>query len=1187
MTGDRRSPYRVLGLLLAAAMIPAAAARPDTPPPTRPVVEHLADRAVAEVDATRVIAFRVAAPPDADCELDADVADPGVLAVVRPPTVLGGESIGYARVLGVAAGRTRLAIAGRAIDVDVSPRREEAARHAPRIVGPASGAVVWGEIAVGVEVRLRPNRPLRAIRLRLGDGRVLEPVDDTGLEHQPMRQVVFAMDAGDARSGPFALEPVAVDEDGTERTGPTVRVLVTSPQPNALVTGEAERRYEIERPQRFRDDRVQIGSNDDASEGRFFVNASPYPAFCFPLRVHESGWYQIALRAAGTRAQGVLPTVGIVVDGANVSTTNARLLRRGFHRFAAGVPIRLEEGEHVLTPYFANDFYVDGRVDRNLFLDCIEVLRVAEPGLSDPLATAPGPLRIGLARPLDGQILPGLLEVEGRCWWIDAERTPAPDVTLLVNDRPAGEQRSGAPRFWIDPSFFEPGENRIQLVARAASGQTAATPVQTMHWPEAAGQDRLPPRRHRRFTAHDERWDPGIAGMLDAVHRPKERRAIAFYANGQAALALPEDLAGAHDVFVELRGTSFQGPAVATVSLRTADDATPIGTIEAPDWWNTRRAGEIELPPGPKELVIAFENDHFAADRGDRNLFVEAVLLVDRAEPDHADRTEPFAELAYPRDGQIVHMADAVVFVASDNASLANAELILDGQRTGVTVDLNLKPGRAALPLLLRDLAGGEHTVAVAVTDVAGNVAVSAPRTVRVVGETPPGGTVHARAVHLLNRFAFGPDPDELAAILVMGEQAWLADRLSRRADDAGDLAALGAALPYFVRDNAYEVPRRALAHVLLTPNPVRARFVLWAENHFSTWIRKTTPGPKWLEHVTYTRLGAAPFARLLQASCESPAMLTYLDQATSYAGRLNENYARELMELHTLGVDSGYAQADVTNLAALLTGWTVALEGDGRGGGDGAAVYSFRFDPALNDGGETRVLGVRFPAADPAGRFDRCRLMLETLAAHPSTARFVSRKLAEHYAAVPAPETLVDDLTQRYHETGGDLRELCLALAAHPAFWESRGERVAHHLDYAARVCRTTRHFNPWRVGDFLQRAGYQLFDRSFPDGYPEEDAAYTDSNAMVQRWRFASETAWPLVGLVPGAWRGGGGPPDATWRQAVVDIVAVRLTGAVLGDASNDAALALLEQTPGNRNERVQLLGPFVAALPEANLR
>ena len=141
--------------------------------------------------------------------------------------------------------------------------------------------------------------------------------------------------------------------------------------------------------------------------------------------------------------------------------------------------------------------------------------------------------------------------------------------------------------------------------------------------------------------------------------------------------------------------------------------------------------------------------------------------------------------------------------------------------------------------------------------------------------------------------------------------------------------------------------------------------------------------------------------------------------------------------------------------------------------------------------------------------------------------------------------------------------------------------------LDYAIRLCRTTRHYQPWQIGDFLQRSGHGLFDRPSPDGYPEEDSAHTDSNALVQRWRLANQVRWPIIALVPGSWRWTRALNEGQWAQNVTDVIAVRLTGRLLREPSNQAALDLLTTTDGNREDRVRRVAPFIAQLPEASLK
>ncbi len=617
------------------------------------------------------------------------------------------------------------------------------------------------------------------------------------------------------------------------------------------------------------------------------------------------------------------------------------------------------------------------------------------------------------------------------------------------------------------------------------------------------------------------------------------------------------------------------------------DAVESIGEFPIAGGWRTERLEQIELPEGPKSLRVSFINDHYQKDVGDRNLLVQDVILREVVE--HEDAFAPLAEVIHPRDGDTVYLSDAMVATIRDDAGIERADLVVDGTPVGSQSQRSGRDGLLVLPIAARSWTPGEHTVAVRVTDQAGNIGESAPRTIRVPEAFPETPTRHARAVHVLERFGFGPDQRQLARILEVGERAWLTEQLETAGDDAAELAALGPALVRFpTASNAYETPRRAIHHAMNTQRPARVRLVLWINNHFSTWVRKVQGDRKWAEYVLYHELGATRFSRLLSASSQSPAMLAYLDQDSSYAGRINENYAREIMELHTLGVDRGYTQHDVTNLARLLTGSLANLEGNPAAGGI-AREYNYRFDPALNDGGEMEILGARFETVSRADRYDRVLRAIEILAAHPSTAEHIATKLAQHYVGLPADEGLVVDLTRVFHETGGDLREMLLAILDHEAFWDAMDEpRMRQPLEYALRLSRISEEGdNPWRVGDFLQRCGTQLFDRPTPDGYPEEDEAYADSNAMIQRWSLANDLRWVLASRVPNPVRWTNPEKVENWDQLVVDYLAIGVTGEVLGERSNEAALEYVAALEGNSGERVLALAPFIAQLPEANLK
>ena len=523
---------------------------------------------------------------------------------------------------------------------------------------------------------------------------------------------------------------------------------------------------------------------------------------------------------------------------------------------------------------------------------------------------------------------------------------------------------------------------------------------------------------------------------------------------------------------------------------------------------------------------------------------------------------------------------------AFDDDELQSADVLIDGRPQGTHGFVPRGAGPLVLPLLLRDVAPGEHSLAVRVVDRAGNLGETEPQSFTVLPARPAEAGPYARALHLLNRLALGPDPLELAEILTLGEEVWLARSLAE--DTTGDRSARELSSTRIGDALAYDAERLALNWLLRTDNPLRARLVLWIEDHFSTWSGKTGLPAEWGEHKEYARLGFAPFSELLLASATSPTMLRYLDQMQSYAGRLNENYARELLELHTLGVNGGYDQSDVTELARLLCGLTVSQEAPATGSGAFLRTH-LRFAPDLAHGGAVTVLGERFEADPPRGRFDRFLEALELLARHPSTAHHLSTRLAEHYVAIPAPADLVQELQVTFLESGGDLRASLRTLVEHPAFWESAANpRVTTPLDFGLRLARTTSvPAVEASLRQFLRNSGMALFDCATPDGYPDEDQAWTDTNGLMQRWSWVQEIPWAVRRLVPdGARRYSGGDAHA-WRQRVVDLAAVRLTGWTLGQESNAAALSFLAQDESQVWQKVDHLALLVCRLPEANLK
>ncbi|NUQ19357.1 MAG: DUF1800 domain-containing protein, partial [Gemmatimonadaceae bacterium] len=344
------------------------------------------------------------------------------------------------------------------------------------------------------------------------------------------------------------------------------------------------------------------------------------------------------------------------------------------------------------------------------------------------------------------------------------------------------------------------------------------------------------------------------------------------------------------------------------------------------------------------------------------------------------------------------------------------------------------------------------------------------------------------QARQALDRLAFGPRPGEIARVRDMGVDRWIDEQLhpdrisdrtsdqlmqafpllhARPADLLGDLApphagaandsAARRAVQMRYNDVGREVQSARLARATSSERQLEEVLVdLWA-NHFSVFAGK---GPVRLYLAQYEEDAIRPhvlgkFRDLLGAVAHSPAMLFYLDNWQSAAdslhptlarrgGRrpivqrgpraprgLNENYARELMELHTLGVDGGYTQHDVIEVARAFTGWSIAAPREGGG---------FVFRPALHDAGEKTVLGIRIRAG--GGESDGERV-LDILARHPSTARMVAKTLARRFVSDDPPPALVDRAAGTYERTNGDLREVVRTIVTSPEFFSRAAYRA------------------------------------------------------------------------------------------------------------------------------------------------
>jgi uncharacterized protein (DUF1800 family) len=441
--------------------------------------------------------------------------------------------------------------------------------------------------------------------------------------------------------------------------------------------------------------------------------------------------------------------------------------------------------------------------------------------------------------------------------------------------------------------------------------------------------------------------------------------------------------------------------------------------------------------------------------------------------------------------------------------------------------------------------------------------------------------------LHVLDRLAFGPTMEEFQHVKTLGIERYVAEQLdpeqiAEPAELTGRLAALDTLKLDPVQLFAEYGPLRPVGGVKQPPEEQRARrqrarIILeeasaarlwrarWSRrqlhevmvdfwyNHFNVFAGKG------LDHLwigAYEREAIRPYALgrfrdLLRATARHPAMLFYLDNFQSAApgsktpdGRdtgLNENYARELMELHTLGVDGGYTQDDVTALARILTGWGLARLYAAPQTGSGFAFY-----PARHDGGTKRFLGRDIAARGEAEGEEA----LDTLVRSPATARHIAFALTQHFVADAPPPALVQRVAARFSEPDGDIRAVLQTLFAGREFRDSVAAKYKTPYRFVLSAVRAAGlpADNPKPLLGAMARLGQPLYGCATPDGYHDTEAAWLSPDATVVRINFATALAagkLPLVQPV-GA---NPGPVDAAALAG--------LLGAGLGSATR-AALA-----------------------------
>ena len=390
-------------------------------------------------------------------------------------------------------------------------------------------------------------------------------------------------------------------------------------------------------------------------------------------------------------------------------------------------------------------------------------------------------------------------------------------------------------------------------------------------------------------------------------------------------------------------------------------------------------------------------------------------------------------------------------------------------------------------------------------------------------GNLPPFNVPLATSIddasHVLNRLSFGARPGDHARITAIGARAYINEQLNP--DDIDDTRSLskskhfealdahpaGELLEYAPTELLDQLTRVKIQRAIHSQRQLHEVMVDFWTDHFN--IDPSKGDSRWFKPLddrsVIRKHALGNFAAMLKASALSPAMLWYLDGRVNKRSKPNEkpneNYARELLELHTLGVDGGYSQKDVMEVARCLTGWGLRERHKAR-----FAVGKVEFHPADHDDGAKEVLGVTIPAGLGVGDLDR---VIDIVSHHPSTAHHLATKLCRCFIADNPPQQAVENVTKTFLTTGGDIRETLQSVFAQEEFWQHRGNKIKRPFHYVVSAIRATAaetDAGP-ALQDYLLRMGHSPFQYPTPDGYPTEPQPWMAT--LLWRWRFASEFA------------------------------------------------------------------------------
>ncbi len=485
---------------------------------------------------------------------------------------------------------------------------------------------------------------------------------------------------------------------------------------------------------------------------------------------------------------------------------------------------------------------------------------------------------------------------------------------------------------------------------------------------------------------------------------------------------------------------------------------------------------------------------------------------------------------------------------------------------------------------------------------------------------------------HALLRLGFGPDEWTRERLATLGLSAYLDEQLAPLA--IAEPAALTSRLdPITPPDTINELIAHALLRGIYSRRQLEQQATLFWTNHFNTNFSDIVPffitgfrDPEVVSAIAtelqYRETNlfrdlafTGTFREIVEASTLGPAMILFLDTDENVATAPNENMARELLELYALGVDGGYTQSDVENLARVLTGWTVCKKTPANAGDPLAPCipriledvqtgsYVAHFRVAEHDSGAKTLFAgtpeeVVIPdtSASPASGVDDIQLALDAIADHPSTRRFISKKLLAWFATDAPTTAMIDDVAAAWQASDGSLLEVLRAVVTHPAAndpdrFRDKIKTPFEHVISAFRATRGKTNGLNRDLSGYVQRLQYVPYVNPVPTGYPEVGGAWIDTNNLLERQNFGFDLAERTANAFGSdllVLMSDNGLTSASDPAAIVDFWSGILFAGALTPAERDEALTYLTTDENGlpaapTDLRVQQLVGFLMGYPQ----